>query len=151
MNTTPLTEADVPRDVPEPLGAYVAVRIVDKQGTVSGQFPLQAGRMRHPGVVGAGVDLDAAREAATVAALNVLGQIRRRLGSLDGVQLMHVDGLVAAVPGFGELPRVLDAASETFVAILGERGRHSRALVPVGSLPGNACLELVVSFVHAGP
>lgn len=145
MNTT----LPIPAQVPTPLGAYKAVVVRGGIGHVSGQFPIRDGKVAHPGVVGETLDLAAAREAARIAALNVLGQIRNAVG-LDRVELVHVCGCIASVPDFGSLPQVLDAASETFVEVLGERGHHARGLIPVASLPNRAAIELLAVF-HLSP
>lgn len=136
----------LPSDPPTPLGAYQAVVVRDGTGYVSGQFPIVDGQVVQPGRLGDPLDVDQGREAARAAALNVLAQIRRHLGSLDGVRLARVDGCIASVPGFPRLPEVLDAASETFVEYLGERGHHARGLIPVASLPQRAAIELLVVF-----
>lgn len=141
----------IPTRLPTPLGAYRAVIVRGGSGHVSGQFPIRDGQLVHPGVLGATLDLAAGREAARVAALNVLGQIQQAVpGGLDAIELTQVWGCIAAVPQFDALPQVLDAASETFVDILGERGQHARALVPVAFLPKSAAIELVVAF-HLPP
>jgi enamine deaminase RidA (YjgF/YER057c/UK114 family) len=137
----------IPAQVPAPLGAYKAVVLRGAAGYVSGQFPIAGGRMLHPGRLGDTLDLRAGREAARAAALNVLGQIDKAVpGGLDAIELARVDGFIACTPGFDALPAVLDAASETFVEFLGNRGEHARGLIPIAHLPGGAAIELLVSF-----
>jgi enamine deaminase RidA (YjgF/YER057c/UK114 family) len=138
---------DIPTNLPVPLGAYKAVVVRAGIGYVSGQFPIRDGQVIKPGKLGDTLGIDAGREAAQIAALNVLGQIQRAVpGGIDQVELARVDGYIACVAGFVGLPAVLDGASETFVKYLGERGNHARGLVPVDSLPGNAAIELLVVF-----
>lgn len=137
----------VPDDVPMPLGAYVAVAIRNEVGYVSGQFPIRSGEVVLPGRLGAELSVVQGKEAARIAALNVLGQIKRSVGGdLSRVRLARVDGFIAAAPGFADLPSVLDGASETFVAHLGERGMHARGVFPVTCLPRNAAIELMTVF-----
>lgn len=137
----------IPAHVPAPLGAYKAVVWRGAAGWVSGQFPIADGRMLHRGRLGETLDLRAGREAARAAALNVLGQIDQAVpGGLEAIELARVDGYIACTPGFDALPAVLDAASETFVEFLGDRGRHARGLIPIAHLPGGAAIELLVSF-----
>ena len=101
----------IPVNPPTPLGAYKAVVIRGGIGYVSGQFPIRDGRVIQPGRLGDPLDVDAGREAARVAALNVLGQIRNDdPGGLEQVELARVESCIACVPGFADLPRVLDAA-----------------------------------------
>lgn len=137
---------------PPPAGLYDPVVIWEGVGYVSGQLPFSNGRLVHPGAVGRDVTEEQAGEAAELAALNVLAQIRRALGSLDRVRtLLRVDGIVASAPGWTGQPRVLDRASAVFRRVLGERGRHARSAVGVAELPVNACVELVVTFAVAEP
>jgi enamine deaminase RidA (YjgF/YER057c/UK114 family) len=138
---------EIPANLPVPLGAYKAVIVRAGLGHVSGQFPIRDGQMVQPGRLGDTLGIDQGREAARTAALNVLGQIQKAVpGGIERVELARVDGYIACVPGFAGLPRVLDAASETFVEHLAERGQHARGLVPVDSLPGGAAIELLVTF-----
>ena len=51
------------------------------------------------------------------------------------VEVLKVLGMVNAVPGFGDQPKVINGCSDLFVAVLGERGRHARSAVGMGSLP----------------
>jgi enamine deaminase RidA (YjgF/YER057c/UK114 family) len=140
-------DSAIPTNLPVPLGAYKAVVVRGGVGYVSGQFPIRDGQVVQPGRLGDTLGIDAGREAARVAALNVLGQIRSAVpNGLERVELARVDGYIACVPEFVGLPRVLDAASETFVEHLGDRGKHARGLVPVDSLPGSAAIELLVVF-----
>lgn len=72
-----------------------------------------------------------------------LACLRSALGSLDRIeQVLRINGYVASAPGFNDQPKVLDAASDLLVEILGERGRHARAAVGVAELPRNAAVEI---------
>lgn len=150
MNRTASADP-IPHDVPVPLGAYVAVALRGQTGHVSGQFPLCHGEVVLPGKLGAPLTVAQGQQAARIAALNVLGQIRKAMdGDLSRIELCRVDGFIACAPGFLELPAVLDGASETFVEILGERGKHARGVFPVSHLPRDMAIELMVSFhVHS--
>ena len=44
------------------------------------------------------------------------------------------------------VPFVVDGASELFIALWGERGRHARTSVGVSTLPQNACVEVDAIF-----
>jgi enamine deaminase RidA (YjgF/YER057c/UK114 family) len=143
----PSVKHPLPSSVPAPLGHYQAVLIRAGAGSVSGQFPIREGELIHRGKLGQTLGIEEGREAARIAALNVLGQLERAVpGGLDAIELEHLNGCIACVPGFDGLPQVLDAASETFVEHLGERGHHTRGLLPVTFLPGDAAVELLVTF-----
>ncbi|HNC99846.1 MAG TPA: RidA family protein, partial [Myxococcota bacterium] len=60
-------------------------------------------------------------------------------------QILRVEGHVASAPGWNNAPRVLDGASDLFVAVLGERGRHTRTAFTPAALPLNVAVELVVT------
>ena len=146
MNQTSVVDP-IPHDVPVPLGAYVAVALRGHTGYVSGQFPWRDGEAVLPGKLGGPLSVAQGRQAARIAALNVLGQIRKSMdGDLSRVELCRVDGFIACAPDFFELPAVLDGASETFVEFLGERGRHARGVFAVSHLPRDMAIELMVIF-----
>jgi enamine deaminase RidA (YjgF/YER057c/UK114 family) len=147
MTTFISNAADVPDIVPTPLGAYLAVVIRNNIGYVSGQFPIVEGNALLTGRLGVELDVAQGKSAARFAALNVLGQIKKAMqGDLSRIALARVDGVIASIADFTQLPQVLDGASETFVEILGERGKHARSILPVTSLPNQMPVQLVVTF-----
>jgi len=128
---------------------YVPVTLHRGVAYVAGQLPKVDGEVRVTGKVGAEVDLATAREQARVCILQGLACLHSALGSLDRVeQILRINGYVASAPGFNDQPKVLDAASDLLVEILGDRGRHARAAVGVAELPRNASveIEMTVSF-----
>ena len=93
----------------------------------------------------AGLDrtVDEGYAAARACALTQLAVLRRHLGSLDAIKgLVSVSGYVNAVPGFPDSPRVINGASDLFVELFGDAGRHVRAAIGVPALPRNALVEL---------
>jgi enamine deaminase RidA (YjgF/YER057c/UK114 family) len=140
-------DSDLP-EPPDPVGAYSAVVLRGGLGFVSGQFPLSQGRMMFAAVGGDAADRDSLKAAARLAALNVAAQILRALGCWDRFGgLCRVDGIVAAPAGFTDHAIILDGASETFVELFGKvLGAHSRSASSSHGLPGNAAVELVVTF-----
>lgn len=62
---------------------------------------------------------------------------------------MRVEGHVASAPGWTNVPRVLDGASDLFVSVLGERGQHTRTAFSPTRLPLNLAVELVVTAALA--
>src|SRR5262245_5966435 len=131
---------------PKPAGNYSPTMRVGNLLFLSGQFPVESGDLRYTGRVGAELTEEQGYAAARLAALNVLAQIRSALGGFDRLQtLVRVEGHVAAAPGWHNTPKVLDGASDLFVAVLGERGRHTRTAFNPPSLPWNLAVELVVT------
>lgn len=133
---------DLPTPLP-PFGEYVPAVRSGNRLWVGGHFGTRADGTVHTGKVGAVVSTDEARDAARAAAVNLLATVRAELGSLDSVtRVVHLSGVVNAEPHFTEHTRVIDAASEVFVAVFGDRGRHARLAVGVASLPGDLVLEI---------
>lgn len=127
---------------------YVAVVVHDGLAYVSGQLPKVDGEVRVFGKVGREVSLDAAREQARICVLQALACLEAELGSCDRIsKVIKLTGFVASAPGFNEQPRVIDAASDLVVEILGPIGRHARSAVGVAELPRNAAVE--IEFVVA--
>lgn len=95
------------------------------------------------GTVGANRTTDEGYAAARACALTQLAVLKQQLGSLDKIkQIVSVNGYVNAVPGFGDSPKVINGASDLFVEVFGESGRHVRAAIGVSALPRNALVEI---------
>jgi enamine deaminase RidA (YjgF/YER057c/UK114 family) len=110
---------------------------------VSGQISSWNGALTHVGKVGRDVTVDDAKAAARVCALNVLAQARSFLGTLDRVvRVCMVQGFVNGAPDFLEHPAVMNGASDVFVELFGDAGRHARFAVGAGSLPFDAAVEV---------
>jgi enamine deaminase RidA (YjgF/YER057c/UK114 family) len=136
------------------MAAYVPTRTVPIGGGralvfVAGQVPVVDGEIRHVGRVPDEVDLDEARLAARLCALNLLAQVDAAAGLDQVEQVASVTGYVRSAPGFGEQPQVINAASELLADVLGEPGRHSRAAVGVSELPRGVSVEIAAIFVVA--
>jgi enamine deaminase RidA (YjgF/YER057c/UK114 family) len=131
---------------PKPVGNYLAFVRTGSLLLLSGQFPIADGALQYTGRVGAELTDKQGHAAARLAALNVLAQIHSALGGFDRLEsLVRIEGHVAAAPGWHNTPRVLDGASDLFVAVLGKRGKHARVAFNPPSLPLNAAVELVVT------
>jgi enamine deaminase RidA (YjgF/YER057c/UK114 family) len=129
-----------------PAGNYVPFVEVGDLLFISGQFPIEHGSPRFVGRVGAELSEAEGYAAARLAGLNVLAQIHHALGGF--VRLAHlarVEGHVASAPGFTNQPKVLDGASDLFVEVLGNSGRHTRTAFAPERLPWNLAIELVVT------
>jgi len=77
--------------------------------------------------------------------LEILAVIRHELGSLDKVRrVVKVLGMVNAVPEFEDHPKVINGCSDLLVEVFGERGKHARSAVGMGSLPMQIPVEIEV-------
>ncbi|HSS05879.1 MAG TPA: RidA family protein, partial [Rhodanobacteraceae bacterium] len=132
-------------EAPRALGSYRPAVLAGGLLFISGQLPMSNGKLAYIGRVGAELSEADGRAAAQLAALNVLAQIRAALGGFDRLlTLLRVEGHVSSAPGYFDQPRVIDAASELFSEVLGDKGAHSRAAFAPPALPRNAAIELVV-------
>lgn len=130
---------------PQPAANYLPVREAAGWLYVAGQTPHRDGNIRMRGRVGEGVTAEEARGLAREAAHNVISALRAHLGTLDDLEMIvSLSGFVATSPDFARHPWVIDGASEAFIEMLGDRGRHSRAAIGVQSLPDGAPVELSV-------
>ena len=138
-------------DPPGAVGNYIPVNVQNGIGYVSGQFPLVNGRLSASGIIGDDLEVEEAREAVRIAAVNVLAQIKKAVGSWDNLlSLARVDGYFVAGINIVNHPKILDTASDLFVDVLGEKGVHARTVFGVCNLPMNAPVELVVQFYTKG-
>ena len=68
---------------------------------------------------------------------DLLARMKAELGDLDKVtRILKVVGMVNSAPDFGNQARVVDGASDLFVELYGDPGRHSRSAPGMGALPG---------------
>ncbi len=95
------------------------------------------------GIVGKDITVEQAYQHARSTGLSLIAVMKNELGSLDKVRrIVKVLGMVNAVPGFGDQPKVINGCSDLFVEVFGERGKHARSAVGMGSLPGNIPVEI---------
>ena len=93
------------------------------------------------GKLGADLTVEQGYEAAQRCALNLLARMKAELGDLDHVgHILKVVGMVNSSPEFGEQARVVDGASDLFVSLFGDRGRHARSAPGMGALPGGSAV-----------
>lgn len=110
---------------------------------LSGQLPMEDGKLAVTGLVGRDVDVAGARRAAELCAINLLAQAKAALGDLSRIRrVVKIQGFVASTPDFTEQHLVINGASDLLVSVLGEAGRHARAAVGMASLPLNAAVEI---------
>lgn len=131
---------------PRAVGSYRPAVLADGLLFISGQIPFSNGELKYRGRVGAELSEAEGEAAARLAALNVLAQINAALSGFERlVSLLRVEGHVSSAPGYFDQPRVLNAASDLFSEVLGEKGVHTRAAFAAAQLPLNASIELVVT------
>jgi enamine deaminase RidA (YjgF/YER057c/UK114 family) len=129
-------------DGARPLAAYLPAVRTGQHVYVSGQVPHVDGEMLATGRVGAEVTPEEAKKLAERCALNVLAAVEAEVGLERVVRVVKVVGFVASAPGFTGQPGVINGASELFLAVFGDAGRHARSAVGVAELPLGAPVEV---------
>ena len=98
------------------------------------------------GKVGTDLDIEQAYDGAVMAALGCLQAVHSLTGSLDNVvKVIKVLGMVNVAPGFNNTPAVIHGASDLFLSVFGEAGRHARSAVGM-QIPGDFAVEVEAIF-----
>lgn len=128
-----------------PVANYVSVQRAGNLLFLSGAGPFRDGKASITGHLGREVSVEQGYAAAREGAVNLLCALKGYLGDLDRVaQIVKLVGFVNADPGFSAHPQVINGASDLFVEILGDKGRHARSAVGVSSLPMNIPVEVEI-------
>ena len=136
---------------PQPFGSYTEAVQTGNLLFLSGMLPTEGHGAKFTGRVGAEVDVEAGRQAAHLAALNVLAVARQYLGSLDKVTKVVRLGVSVATSGdVRDQPKVADAASELLQDVFGKDKNPCRLVYGVASLPLGTPVELEIIFEVAG-
>jgi enamine deaminase RidA (YjgF/YER057c/UK114 family) len=136
--------------IPKPVANYVSFKVSGDTLYLSGQGPRRSDGAMMTGKVGKDVTAEQAYEHAKLVGLGLLAAAKAAAGDLGRIEVLKVLGMVNAVPDFTDHPKVINGCSDLFVAVLGERGRHARSAVGMGSLPMNISVEIeAVMRIHA--
>ena len=128
---------------PDPVGSYVASKIIGNLVYISGQLPLSNEGKLIKGKIGKDLNLEQGQESARFCALNLLAQLKKITGSLDKVKsCIKITGYVNSTDSFIDQPKVINGASDLISQIFGDKGKHARAAVSVNSLPLGASVEV---------
>lgn len=133
--------------VPSPAGNYVHAVQTGNLLFLSGKGPRNADGSAPTGKVGRDVTTEEAYTHARTVGLTLIAVLKETLGDLDRVaRVVKVLGMVNAAPDFGEQPQVINGCSDLMVQVFGDRGRHARSAVGMGSLPGGITVEIEAIF-----
>ena len=125
-----------------PAANYVPFVQSGKLLFISGQLPFDDGQLLNNGRLGETLGTEQGYLAARQCAVNIIAQIKAA-GALDKVKrIVRLGGFVNSTPDFTDQPQVVNGASDLFVAVFGDAGRHSRAAVGVAALPRGASVEV---------
>jgi enamine deaminase RidA (YjgF/YER057c/UK114 family) len=137
-------------NVPSPVANYVPAVRLGNLVFLAGTGPLKPDGQFAKGKVGADLTVDEAYQHARLVGMMLLSMMRQEVGSLDKVvRVGRVFGMVNAAPNFTDHPKVINGCSDLFVEVFGDRGRHARCAVGMGSLPFNISVE-IEAVIEAG-
>ena len=129
-------------EAPVPAGNYIPAVKTGNLLFISGQIPLENGKVAYTGKV-SDDNLETAQKSAKSCAINILAQIKREAGSLDKVtRIVRLSGFVNSVPEFTQHPKVINPASDLMFEVFGEKGKHARIALGAGSLPLDSMTEI---------
>lgn len=136
---------------PAPVANYVPHAITGELLFISGQISKAADGTVLAGRLGERLSVADGQQAARLCALNILAQAKAALGSLERIgQVLRLNGFVHATADFNDHPLVINGASDLMVAVLGDKGRHTRVAVGVAGLPGGCAVEIDAIIRIAG-
>lgn len=134
-------------NVPVPIANFVPSRRDGGILFLAGQVCEWNGEVRYAGKLGREIDLATGQAAARICGLNLIAAMRQALGSLDRVRgCLRLGGFVNCIPEFGQVPQVINGASDLMRDIFGDQGAHARTAVGVAALPRGAAVEVDAVF-----
>jgi len=138
---------DLP-NAPDPVGSYVATKIVGKLLYVSGQVSINEKGEFIKGKIGKDLNIDDGYEAAKRCALNIVSQAKKACNNdLSKIKsCAKLTGYVNSTDDFTEQPKIINGASDLITSIFGDSGKHTRAAVSTNSLPLGVAVEVDAVF-----
>lgn len=130
-----------------PVANYVPYVVTGNLVFISGQVSMLGDR-RITGKVGTDISVEEGQEAARACALSILAHLKAACGGdLDRVvRCVKLGGFVNCTGEFGDMPKVINGASDLMVQIFGDAGRHARFAVGAPGLPFNFAVEIDAVF-----
>jgi len=128
---------------PLPSANYVPYTKSGNLVFISGQISINNGNLIS-GKLGQDLDIEEGQLAAKVCALNIISHLQKACnGSLERLeQVVKLGGFVNSTSDFADAPLVINGASDLFVEIFGDKGKHARFAVCAHCLPRNAAVEV---------
>lgn len=126
-------------EISQPIANYVKWKQVGNLLYLAGSGPKIYGK------VGADLSTEEGYAAAKATGLEVIAVLQAATGDLGRIkQFVKVLGMVNCTPDYTAQPAVINGFSDLMVAVFGEKGKHARSAVGVGSLPNNMAVEIEV-------
>lgn len=129
--------------VAAPAAAYVMAAQTGNLVFLSGHIAKKDGKP-WVGKLGSDMTTEQGKAAARAIAIDLLATLSGHLGGdLNRVKrIVKVMSLVNSTPEFTEQHLVTNGASELFVELFGEAGKHARSAFGVAQIPLGACVEI---------
>ena len=128
---------------PAPIANYVRAVRSGSMVYVAGTGPDRDGAPLWRGKVGREYSVEQGYQAAQSCALNMLASLKEEIGELSKVKrIVKLLGMVNVEPEFGDQPKVINGASDLLVELFGDKGKHARSAVGMGSLPMRIPVEI---------
>ena len=142
INATLIDKGIVLPDAPPPAANYIPYVQIDRLVFVSGQVSQNENGFIE-GVLGKDLNVEEGYNAARQCAISLLAQLKSAVnGDLNKVtKVVKLGGFVNSAPNFTEQPSVINGASDLFVELFGEKGRHARTAVGA-NLPLGVAVEI---------
>ena len=133
---------------PDPVGSYVATKIVGNLLLISGQISMNDKAELIKGKLGKELSTADGYNAAKRCALSIIAQAKKACsGDLNKIKsCIKLTGFVNSTDSFIEQPKVINGASDLIVSIFGDLGMHTRAAVSNNSLPLGVAVEVDAIF-----
>ena len=133
---------------PDPVGSYVAFKIIGNLLYISGQLPIASDGKIIKGKIGKNLTLEDGQKASKLCVINILSQAKKAMeGDLNKIKnCIKITGFVNSTDDFTDQPKVINPASETLSAVFGDKGKHTRAAISTNSLPLGAAVEIDAIF-----
>ena len=126
-----------------PVANYVNIVQTGNLLFLAGKGPKKSDGNYITGKVGEDLTIEEGYEAAKLTAIAQLAVLKDYLGDLNRVKrIVKVLGMVNCPDDFTDQPEVINGFSDTMVAVFGEKGKHARAAVGMGSLPRGIAVEI---------
>jgi enamine deaminase RidA (YjgF/YER057c/UK114 family) len=128
-----------------PQASYVPTVQTGNLVFVSGQVPTTPEGVQFVGKLGREFSIEEGQQAARICAINILANLKVALGDLGRVnRIVKLVGFVNAVPDFTDAHKVINGASDLLIEVLGDKGRHARSAIGMGTLPLGVAVEVEV-------
>jgi|TARA_R110002096_G_scaffold28365_5_gene86055 enamine deaminase RidA (YjgF/YER057c/UK114 family) len=126
-----------------PTANYLKAKTMGNVVYLAGTGPDRPDGTQVIGKLGSEISLEEGIAAARFAGISLLSSLKAEIGDLNRVKnIVRAKGMVNADPSFTQHSQVINGFSDLMVEVFGEKGKHARAAIGMGSLPSNISVEI---------